>query len=52
MNVVAEVDEIDLERVHVGDTLTVVFDCYPQEESPERFRAISLLATPAIRHLL
>ena len=32
MNVVAEVDEMDLERVHVGDTLTVGFDCPPQEE--------------------
>lgn len=43
MNVVAEVDEIDLERVHVGDTLTVVFDCYPQEEVSGTVQSISLI---------
>ena len=43
MNVVAEVDEIDLERVHVGDTLTVVFDCYPQEEVSGTVKSISLI---------
>ena len=39
----AEVDEIDLERVHVGDTLTVVFDCYPQEEVSGTVQSISLI---------
>ncbi|MCI6040970.1 MAG: efflux RND transporter periplasmic adaptor subunit [Clostridiales bacterium] len=43
MNVVAEVDEIDLERVHVGDTLTVVFDCYPQEEVSGTVQSVSLI---------
>ncbi len=32
MSVVAEVDEMDLSRVQVGDSLTVVFDRYPGEE--------------------
>lgn len=43
MNVVAEVDEMDLERVHVGDTLTVVFDCQPQEEVSGTVTDISLI---------
>ena len=41
MNVVAEVDEIDLERVHVGDTLIVVFDCHPEEQVSGTVRSIS-----------
>ena len=43
MNVVAEVDEMDLERVLVGDTLTVVFDCQPQEEVSGTVTDISLI---------
>ena len=31
LNVVAEVDEMDLNLVEVGDSLTVVLDCYPGE---------------------
>ena len=32
MEVTAQVDEVDLDRVHVGDTLKVVFDRYPDTE--------------------
>lgn len=30
MQVVAEVDEVDLDKVHIGDSLSIVFDRYPE----------------------
>lgn len=32
MEVTAQVDEVDLDKVHIGDTLKVVFDRYPDTE--------------------
>lgn len=34
MRVVAEVDEMDLDKARVGDSLTLVFDRYPNESIP------------------
>lgn len=45
MNVVAEVDEIDLERVAIGNTLTIVFDCYPDEEVSGTVESVSLIGS-------
>lgn len=41
MNVVAEVDEMDLDRVHVGDTIAVVFDRYSGEQINGTVREIA-----------
>ena len=46
MNVVAEVDEMDLDRVHVGDSLTIVFDRYPNEQVSGTVTQISGIGVP------
>ncbi len=46
MNVVAEVDEMDLDRVHVGDSLTIVFDRYPSEQVSGTVTQISRIGVP------
>lgn len=46
MNVVAEVDEMDLDRVHVGDSLTIVFDRYPNEQVSGTVTQIAGIGVP------
>ncbi|MDD3335398.1 MAG: efflux RND transporter periplasmic adaptor subunit [Eubacteriales bacterium] len=41
MQVVAEVDEMDLDKVHVGDSLNLVFDRYPDTEIAGAVRSIA-----------
>lgn len=45
LNVVAEVDEMDLDRIAVGDSLAVVFDRYPEVEVSGTVRSISRIGT-------
>lgn len=46
MNVVASVDEMDLDLIAVGDTLTVAFDRYPDELFVGTVSEISRLGVP------
>ena len=46
MNVVASVDEMDLERVRLGDHITIVFDRYPNAELHGTVSEISRIGTP------
>lgn len=46
LNVVAEVDEIDLSHISIGDTLKVVLDRYPDNELSATVSAISRVGAP------
>ena len=46
INVVASVDEMDLDCIAVGESVTIVFDRYPQETVNGAVTAISRIGTP------
>ena len=46
MNVVASVDEMDLDRVRTGDNVTIVFDRYPDAELHGTVSEISRIGMP------
>ena len=46
MNVVASVDEMDLDRAEIGDNITVVFDRYPDAELHGTVTEISRIGMP------
>jgi len=46
MNVVASVDEMDLDRADIGQSVTIVFDRYPENELHGTVTEISRIGTP------
>jgi len=46
MNVVASVDEMDLDCTSIGDNVTIVFDRYPEDELHGTVTAVSRIGVP------